>query len=167
MLPQQQQQQPEVAESSSLGYTTHHELLEHAASPGAGFVSGGDPVVVALTLNMDLNKVSDVEGLKRDIGADVSRALGPDVRQVPQKSPLSGKKSPTKEPSHRKGALLKSSADRQVRVIGLRAGSIIVDLEITPHAHVSGRDIGQQLVEQAKDPSSALMQGESSIDRRC
>lgn len=98
---QQQQQQPEVADSTSLGYTSH-EFSEHAASPGAGFVGdSGEPVVVALTLNMDLSKVSDVEGLKKDVGADVSRALGPDVRQVPQKSPVDRKRALLKSPTAR------------------------------------------------------------------
>jgi len=87
----------------------------------------GEPVVVAVTLNMDLNKVGDVEAFKRDVASDVSRALELDAHSV--------------------------------KVLRLRAGSIIVDLEITPHARCNGRDLHQALVEQAKDSRSALMSG--------
>jgi hypothetical protein len=48
---------------------------------------------------------------------------------------------------------------RSVKVLCLRAESIIVDLEITPHARCNGRDLHQALVEQTKDSSSALMSG--------
>jgi hypothetical protein len=80
-----------------------------------------------VTLNMDLNKVGDVEAFKRDVASDVSRALELDAHSV--------------------------------KVLRLRAGSIIVDLEITPHARCNGRDLHQALVEQAKDSRSALMSG--------
>ena len=87
----------------------------------------GEPVVVTITLHMDLNKVGDVETFKRDVASDVSLALGPDARSV--------------------------------KVQRVRAGSIIVDLEITPQVRGSGRDLHQALVEQAADPRSALMSG--------
>ena len=48
---------------------------------------------------------------------------------------------------------------KHVKVVGLRAGSIIVDLEVTPQPRSSGRDIEHMLVEQARDPTSALMTG--------
>ena len=99
-----------------------------ASRPGS--VAGadvGEPVVVAVTLNLDLNKVGDVEAFKRDVASDVSRALELDAHSV--------------------------------KVLRLRAGSIIVDLEITPHARFNGRDLHQALLEQAKDTRSALMSG--------
>jgi len=48
---------------------------------------------------------------------------------------------------------------RSVRVGGLRAGSIIADVQITPQAHKTGRDLHWLLVDQSKDDKSALMSG--------
>ena len=99
-----------------------------------------EAVLVAVTLNMDLNNVrdggglGDVEAFKRDVASDVSRALELDVRSV--------------------------------KVLRLQAGMLqcpalgnIVDFEITPHGRCNGRDLHQALVEQAKDSRSALMSG--------
>ena len=73
---QQQQQQQQQADSSVQSYG--NSFTDLPASPGVGLAVGpGEPIVVALTLNMDLGKVSDVESFKRDVSADVSRALGP------------------------------------------------------------------------------------------
>jgi hypothetical protein len=47
-------------------------------------------------------------------------------------------------------------------VLRLRAGSIIIDLEVTPEANSTGFDLHQELVEQAKDVSSDLMTGKLS-----
>jgi hypothetical protein len=44
-------------------------------------------------------------------------------------------------------------------VLRLRAGSIIIDLEVTPEAKSTGFDLHQELVEQAKDARSDLMTG--------
>jgi hypothetical protein len=110
--------------SSSIGGTTAGGAAVGGAAVGADV---GEAVVIAVTLNMDLNKVGDVEAFKRDVASDVSRALELDARSV--------------------------------KVLRLRGGSIIVDLEITPHARCNGRDLHQALVEQAKDSRSALMSG--------
>jgi hypothetical protein len=80
-----------------------------ASVAGADVVVGesvGEAVVVAVTLNMDLNKVGDVEAFKRDVASDVSRALELDARSV--------------------------NVDQVLR---LREGSIIVDLGITPQSN--------------------------------
>lgn len=70
------QQQQQQADSSVQSYG--NSFADLAASPGVGLAVGpGEPIVVALTLNMELGKVSDVEAFKRDVSADVSRALGP------------------------------------------------------------------------------------------
>jgi hypothetical protein len=113
----------QVRELTNLRGTLSGEELEEGGRGG----DLGEPVVVTITLHMDLNKVGDVETFKRDVASDVSLALGPDARSV--------------------------------KVQRVRAGSIIVDLEITPQVRGSGRDLHQALVEQAADPRSALMSG--------
>jgi hypothetical protein len=112
---------------NSLSEMSSSSIGGAAAGGAAVGADVGEAVVVAVTLNMDLNKVGDVEAFKRDVASDVSRALELDARSV--------------------------------KVLRLRAGSIIVDLEITPHARCNGRDLHQALVEQAKDSRSALMSG--------
>ena len=112
---------------NSLSEISSSSIGGAAAGGAAVGADVGEAVVVAVTLNMDLNKVGDVEAFKRDVASDVSRALELDARSV--------------------------------KVLRLRAGSIIVDLEITPHARCNGRDLHQALVEQAKDSRSALMSG--------
>jgi hypothetical protein len=106
---------PLAQSKSTQGRTSNREIL------------GSEPVVMVVTLNMDLKKVGDLQAFKRDVASDVCRALGPGVRSV--------------------------------KVLRLQAGSIIVDLEVTPHAQNSGQDLHQALVEQAKDARSALMTG--------
>lgn len=106
---------PLAQSKSTQGRTSDREML------------GSEPVVMVVTLNMDLKKVGDLQAFKRDVASDVSRALWPDARSV--------------------------------KVLRLQAGSIIVDLEVTPHARSSGQDLHHALMEQAKDARSALMTG--------
>ena len=106
---------PLAQSKSTQGRTSDWEML------------GSEPVVMVVTLNMDLKKVGDLQAFKRDVVSDVSRALWPDARCV--------------------------------KVLRLQAGSIIVDLEVTPHARSTGQDLHQALMEQAKDARSALMTG--------
>jgi hypothetical protein len=106
---------PLAQSKSTQGRTSDREML------------GSEPVVMVVTLNMDLKKVGDLQAFERDVVSDVSRALWPNARSV--------------------------------KVLRLQAGSIIVDLEVTPHARSTGQDLHQALMEQAKDARSALMTG--------
>ena len=102
---------------------SHNETPEEQAA-GAKF---GEPIVMAVALDLDLNEVVDKDDFKLDVAADISRALKPDVLQV--------------------------------KVTGLRAGSIIAEVQITPTAHRCGRDLHQVLLEQSRDHTSILMTG--------